>query len=211
MTTTAPSTLAGEYLIGTATFGAALTSPGVSGEVMPLSGTGDQVLGCQPLSAVNVAAVNGHIALIDRGVCGFTVKAANAQSAGAIGVLIADTVPGSPPGGLGGTDPTIVIPVVRITQATGLAFRDFLRYRSRTHSGLFVTVGVDMSVRYGADAAGRPMLYTPDPYVSASSVSHWDTSATPDLLMEPNINGDLTHEVSSPNDITLELLKDIGW
>jgi len=29
--------------------------------------------------------------------------------------------------------------------------------------------------------------------------------------MEPAINGDLTHEVTPPNDLTYRLLQDIGW
>jgi hypothetical protein len=29
--------------------------------------------------------------------------------------------------------------------------------------------------------------------------------------MEPAINGDLTHEVTPPFDLTFMLLKDIGW
>jgi hypothetical protein len=29
--------------------------------------------------------------------------------------------------------------------------------------------------------------------------------------MEPSINGDLTHEVTPPNDLTFPLLQDIGW
>ena len=31
------------------------------------------------------------------------------------------------------------------------------------------------------------------------------------LLMEPNINGDLTHNTSIPFDLTLEILHDLGW
>ena len=31
------------------------------------------------------------------------------------------------------------------------------------------------------------------------------------LLMEPNINGDLTHSVVPPQDLTFTLLQDIGW
>ena len=42
-------------------------------------------------------------------------------------------------------------------------------------------------------------------------MSHWDTIATPNLLMEPAINGDLMHAVMSPFDLTFELLKDLGW
>jgi hypothetical protein len=209
---TAPASLAGQYLIGTATFGPALLSPGVTGEVMPLTGTGDQLLGCQPFTALNVAAVSGKIALIDRGgTCGFTVKTSNAQAAGARGVIIVDNVAGSPPPGMGGTDPTIVIPAVRITLADGAKFKDVLRYRSRTSSGVFVTIGLDMNLRLGADALNRVLLYTPNPFVAGSSVSHWDTSAFANLLMEPNINGDLTHNLTAPFDLTLEMLHDIGW
>jgi hypothetical protein len=36
-------------------------------------------------------------------------------------------------------------------------------------------------------------------------------SAFPNQLMEPAINGDLTHEVIPPYDLTFKLLKDIGW
>ena len=55
---------------------------------------------------------------------------------------------------------------------------------------------------------GRPLLYTPNPLIGGSSVSHWDVSAFPNLLMEPNINADLTTSLVPPLDITLPLLKD---
>jgi hypothetical protein len=63
----------------------------------------------------------------------------------------------------------------------------------------------------GADKSGRTMLYTPNPYQGGSSVSHWDTSAFKNLLMEPAINGDLTHQVTPPFDLTKPFFKDIGW
>ena len=208
---TAPASLAGTYLVGTAAFGPPLASPGVSAEVMPLTGTGNQVLGCDPFSVANMMAVTGRLAMIDRGVCAFTAKVKNAQDAGAVGVMIVNNAAGSPPPGLGGVDPTITIPAVMITQAGGAAFRDFLRFRSRTHSGFFATLGVDPSVRAGADPAGRVLLFTPNPFQPGSSVSHWDTSAFHNLLMEPSINGDLTHNVQTPFDLTLEFLLDLGW
>jgi len=52
----------------------------------------------------------------------------------------------------------------------------------------------------GADSAGRVLMYAPSPFQGGSSVSHWDVSAFRNLLMEPNINGDLTHEVT-PYDV----------
>jgi len=62
-----------------------------------------------------------------------------------------------------------------------------------------------------APPQSRVRLYTPNPLVGGSSVSHYDSVAFHNLLMEPAINGDLTHEVSAPNDLTLELFRDIGW
>jgi hypothetical protein len=53
-------------------------------------------------------------------------------------------------------------------------------------------------------------MYSPNPVVSGSSISHWDTIAFPNQLMEPNINSDLTHNVSGV-DLTLALLRDVGW
>ncbi len=66
-------------------------------------------------------------------------------------------------------------------------------------------------IHTGADAANRALMYAPNPFQGGSSVSHYNTSAFPNQLMEPAINSDLTHEVSPPNDLTLPLLKDIGW
>jgi hypothetical protein len=208
----APSTVAGTYLVGTATFGPPVTGGGLTGELMPVvdqaNGTG---LACTPLNAANTLAVSGKIALIDRGVCTFPEKAKNAQNAGAIGVIIVDNVAGSPPPGLGGADPTVTIPSVRITLGDGATFKSALRYRSRTRSGVMVKMLLNLGVYSGADALGRALVFTPNPFQGGSSVSHWDTSATPNLLMEPAINGDLTHSVTSPQDLTFALLRDIGW
>ncbi len=209
---TAPASVAGVYAVGTASFGPSLASSPVTAEVMPVvDSPGNIGLACTALSAINIAAVNGKIALIDRGTCGFTVKVKDCQVAGAVGVIIVDNAPGSPPPGLGGTDNTITIPSVRITQADGLLLKAALARRSRTHSGMFATLGTDPTQLAGADALNRAMMYAPNPFQGGSSVSHFDTSATPNLLMEPAINGDLTHFVTPPHDLTFKLLKDIGW
>jgi len=208
----APASLAATYLVGTASFGPPVSAGGLSGEVMPVvdqaNGTG---LACTALSAANALAVNGKIALIDRGVCTFPEKAKNAQNAGAIGVIIVDNAAGSPPPGLGGTDPTVVIPSVRISLADGALFKNALKTRSRTRSGVMVTMQLNLSTYAGADASGRALVFTPNPFQGGSSVSHWDTIETPNQLMEPAINGDLTHSVTLPQDLTFSLLRDIGW
>jgi uncharacterized repeat protein (TIGR01451 family) len=121
----APAGIAGNYLAAAATFGNPLvpsgTPPGPHNVVIALdaaNGSGPSTTdGCTAFT--NAAAVAGNIALIDRGTCGFIVKVANAQAAGAVAVIIADNAPGSPPAGLGGTDPTITIPSVRVTLADG--------------------------------------------------------------------------------------------
>jgi len=121
----APAAIAGSYLAGGATFGQVLTAsgtpPGAHNVVIaldPADGAGPSTTdGCSAIT--NAAAVAGNIALIDRGTCGFTVKVKNAQLAGAVGVIIADNAPGNPPPALGGSDPTITIPAVRVALADG--------------------------------------------------------------------------------------------
>lgn len=203
-----PAGIAGTYLVGTAAFGPPLSSPGVTANVVqatdPALGGGDTSTdGCSALT--NAGAVSGNIALIDRGICNFTVKVKNAQNAGAVGVIIVDNVAGSPPPPLGGTDATITIPSARVTLADGTTIRNQLG------SGVNATLDVDLSKRAGADAANRPLLYAPNPFESGSSVAHFDTSEFPNQLMEPNISSDLTHNVTQPSDLTYALLRDIGW
>ena len=212
LTVTAPAAVAGAYSIGTAAFGPTFASPGVTSEVMPVVDTAPgSGLACAALSPLNAAAVSGKLAIVDRGTCTFPEKVKAAQNASAVGVVVVDNVAGSPPAGLGGTDATITIPSGRVTLADGNALKAALATRSRLHSGMSANLGLNLSVRLGADAFNRALLYTPNPFQSGSSVSHWDTIAFPNQLMEPAINGDLTHEVIPPNDLTFPLLKDIGW
>ena len=57
----------------------------------------------------------------------------------------------------------------------------------------------------------RARVYAPFPVVGGSSISHYDTVASRNLLMEPAINADLTHNLKAPDDLTFELLRDVGW
>ena len=200
------------YQVGAAAFGPPLSSPGLTGEVMPVVDTPpDLGLACTPLSAVNALAVKGKVALVDRGGCTFVVKAHNVQDVGAIGLIVADNVAGAPPPGIGGSDPGIFIPVVRITLEDGQVLKRAMARRTRTHSGVFANLGVNLALRAGTDLVGRVLMYEPQPNQPGSSVSHYDTSATPNQLMEPAINADLRHEVKPPYDLSYPLLKNIGW
>jgi hypothetical protein len=209
-----PAAIAGSYQFGTASFGAPLSSPGVTASVVAAvdaanaagPATND---GCTAFT--NAAAVSGKIAIIERGTCGFTVKVKNAQDAGAIGAIIYNNAganaTAAPPGMA--TDPifgpTITIPSVGLTRPDGLAIVGQLG------TGVTVSLTVDPSVRAGADANGRARLYAPFPVSLGSSLSHYDTAASRNLLMEPSINADLTHSLTPPEDLTLPLMRDIGW
>jgi hypothetical protein len=200
----APAGLAGNYAVGAAQFGPPLSAPGVTGNVVLVNdGVGTTSDGCEGLAA---GSMTGKIALIDRGSCSFIFKAKNAQDAGAIGVIIANNVAGSPPPGLGGVDPTITIPTASVSQGDGNLIKTALLGGPVT-----ATLGVDMAVRAGADAAGRAMVFAPNPVQGGSSISHWDPIAFRNQLMEPFINGDLTHSLQPPEDLTLPLMRDIGW
>ena len=200
VTITSPPSIAWTYRIGAADFGPPLSSPGVSGNIILANdGVGTTTDACEAI--VNGAAISGNLALVDRGTCPFTQKVANAQAVGAVGVLIADNVAGSPPAGITGVDPTITIPSVRISLADGNTIK------AQLGVGVSGTLGINMSVLLGADPNGHALLWAPNPLVPGSSISHWDVIATPNLLMEPNINPDLTHGV----DLTMQQLTDIGW
>lgn len=155
---------------------------------------------CQ--AATNPAALVGRIVLLDRGTCTFTVKVKNAQDAGAAAVLIANNAATGLPG-MGGADPTIVIPSIGISQALGAALR-------AAGNDVYVEFGRSTSLRAGT-TLNFPRLFAPNPFQSGSSVSHWDVTAFPNLLMEPAINGSLTSSVKNPEDLTRGLFFDIGW
>lgn len=200
-----PAAIAGTYDVGLADFGAALTSTGVTGSVALVNdGVGVATDGCEPLTGLT-----GKVALIDRGTCNFTVKAANAQAAGATAVVVVNNVAGTAPG-LGGSDPSIKIPVVSVSIADGTAIKNQLG------AGVNVTVGLDMTRRAGTitdpvTGASYALVYTPNPVDPGSSVSHYDTSMTPNQTMEPFDTGDAPNIVSPPYDLSLPLLQDLGW
>jgi hypothetical protein len=91
----------------------------VSGEVALVDdGSGNPTTGCEPL----VGFPAGAVALVDRGLCFFTVKVRNAQDAGAVAVIVANNVPGAPLT-MDDADPTITIPSVMVSLADGATIR----------------------------------------------------------------------------------------
>ena len=195
---TAPAPVAGNYAIGSVTFGPLISTTNFNGQVvLGTDSVGTPGDGCEAITS-NVA---GKIALIDRGVCTIAIKTKNAQDAGAIGVIIANNAAANPPPNFSGVDPTITIPTIVVTQAAGTSFKANLP--------MTVTYVVDATKWQGADDLGRPRLFMPNPVQGGSSGSHYDNNAMPNLLMEPAINDSLRSYYDL--DITPHLLKDIGW
>ncbi|MEM7049631.1 MAG: PA domain-containing protein [Acidobacteriota bacterium] len=201
---TAPGGIAGTYAAQGATYGPAVAVPGTSGSLaIANDGAGaDPLDGCEPLAGFPA----GNIAIIARGNCAFVTKTQNAQAAGAIGVVVTNNAAtGLPP--MGGTDPGgITIPSIGISMADGDTIRGVFPV-ANLGGAPQGSITLDVNSLAGADANGFVKLFAPNPVQPGSSVSHWDTSATPNLLMEPFINPDIGTDV----DLTDELFADIGW
>ena len=183
-----------------AEFGAAVTDGGVTAPIVLVDdGVGNGSDGCQT-PYTNAAALAGAIALVDRGSCAFVPKAQAAQQAGAVALVIANDVAGyfSP----GGTDPSITIPVVSITQTDGASLESALLSGPVTG-----TIRLSETRRSGTHVSGRVRMFAPNPIVPGSSIGHFDVSAVPNLLMEPYLQPDLTSDV----DLTREAFEDLGW
>jgi MYXO-CTERM domain-containing protein len=117
--------LEGERTVGTAPFGPqqfdttaalAVAEDGVAG---PSGGTVADA--CEPLT--NGAAVAGKIVLVDRLGCAFPIKAANAQAAGAVGVIIANNTTSGGTFFIPGRDASITIPVVSVGTSVGTTLK----------------------------------------------------------------------------------------
>lgn len=117
----------GFYNFATADWGDDLNIPAnaVTGfGVVVDDGTAGDSLGCGTL--VNAGAVSGKIAFVYRGDCEFGTKAFNAQTAGAIAVVVINNVSGTMAMGAGAQGGSVTIPVVMIGQETGAMLRPYL-------------------------------------------------------------------------------------
>ena len=83
--------------------------------VLAQDGTAPVNDACQPITN----NVTGKIVLIDRGACNFQLKAQRAQAAGAIGILIANNVPGGAQGMPGDGSAPVSIPILSTSQSDG--------------------------------------------------------------------------------------------
>ncbi len=123
LTINSPANLQGDFVAVMSAFGNTTFNDYSGNLVLVDDGSANPTLACNPLA--NAAAINGNIAVIERGTCFFVDKVKNAQNAGAIGVLMINNVPGTPII-MGGTDNTITIPAVMISKADGQAILNAL-------------------------------------------------------------------------------------
>jgi hypothetical protein len=195
------------FAVGTAAFGVQLSASQTAGQVaVAVDGTAPISDGCEPIT--NGASLNGKIAIVDRGLCTFKSKVKRVQDVGGVGVVIVNNVSGAAPNMADDATITavITIPVVSVSLDDGNIIK------SQIASGTVnAFMGLNLNQLAGADAQARPKMNAPNPVEAGSSISHWDPSALPNQLMEPNINDDLSHSVQAPQDLTLSTFQDIGW
>lgn len=198
-----PGDIDGNYIVDGADFNPPLSAPSVTGNiVLADDGNGVPTDACSPLR--NAQEVRGHIVLVDRGSCNFTDKVKNAQVAGATGVIVANNNADYPFRMLGdGTTFSIRSAMIRLDD--GNRIKAVLRSMA-----VNATLGVDLAVFAGADPSGRALLYTPYPVEQGASICHWDPVGFPYQMMGPYIPQYL-HSIKEPEDLTLALMKDIGW
>jgi|GEM_PF-4083408 len=119
-----PVQVAETFAVAPAQFGPRVPAGGLQGDLaLGRDGSSEPSLGCNAL--VNGGEIASRIAVLDRGICNFTVKVRNAQDAGAIAVIVVNNVAGTPIP-MGGTDPSIVIPAVHMSQEDGRRLQDAL-------------------------------------------------------------------------------------
>lgn len=121
-----PADCEGAIEFGQATaWGATLTDSVWTGDLVLVDdGTALPTEGCSAL--INGADVGGNFALVDRGSCNFSLKALNAQNAGAQAVVIANHTPNAGVIDMGAGDfaATVTVPVVMITYEMGQTIRE---------------------------------------------------------------------------------------
>lgn len=156
--------------------------------VLVNDGTNVSSDGCE--SPVN--SVSGKIVLIDRGACNFTQKVANAEAAGALGVVVLNNQNGDEifTMGAGPNPPTITIPSVMISQNNGALLKSALSDGLQGAMG-FASIYIDSNVRW---ALGND----PDSDFGGSIRDMWD----PNCIANKRGNGEELTYYGQPSKVT---------
>ena len=131
--------------------------------------------------------------------CSPAVAAFFTQFEGAVGLIIAETSGSGLPDMSGFISNPINIPYIGVEKSVA----DDLRAN-------LVTANVSLqnsASRFLGENLGMVKMHAPAIFESGSSVSHWSTTASPNLLMEPILSNLDFAEV----DLTAAAFRDIGW
>ena len=161
----APADCEGGLRFGvTSDWGADLLSGSWTGDVEIVNdGSGLPTEGCNPL----IGDLTGKIAFVDRGSCNFSLKALNAQTAGAIACVIANHTPnvGTITMGAGNFATDVTIPVVMISYEDGQLIRD------KINMGTTVNMSIgDLEFQYDLGTAIESMVFPPYGAIPAHQV-----------------------------------------
>ncbi len=133
----------------------------------PMSRTGTQTSAADGCNVLPPGSLAGTVALIRRGTCGFYVKAFNAQTAGAIGVVLYNNQPGVVNPTVAGT-PAITIPVVMASAVDGNLID------TRLAAG-------PVNLTWGAGSASSPSA-------TGNLISSFSSyGLSPDLVLKPDL------------------------
>lgn len=123
LTVNTPAGIAGPYGSTASSFGPGVPATPLTADVVLAIDSANTAEACSPI--VNIAEMNGKIALVDRGNCNFVSKVQRCQDAGAIAVIfVNDQATGTFSPGGNGTG--ITIPSIMITLADGNAIKNEL-------------------------------------------------------------------------------------
>ncbi|MBL0008108.1 MAG: T9SS-dependent M36 family metallopeptidase [Saprospiraceae bacterium] len=137
-----PDSIAGNYVAVAATFGPSLSTPVTGYTAIVIDAVDPTLNACD--SILNPSDLVGKIAIVERGDCPYLQKAIAAELAGAVGVIVINTLD-SPPiamGGSGGTN----IPAVMISKADGEMIKSILA----AGDSIQVTLSMTPPVRDGS-------------------------------------------------------------
>lgn len=176
------------------------TSEGAAvGPLVDVTQLGNDGLACSALPAYSLL---GAFALVKRGTCTFATKATNAQTAGAIGLIVymADSSPTISMEGLDPQDAAFMGPAVMVSNADGLNLKSF----ADANPGAQVTIdtgGMEVELSTWSQNIGF------SPTVAANMLAGFSsTGPTPEGLMKPDLvatGGSDVYLSPDPNDTYL--------
>jgi hypothetical protein len=151
--------------------------------------------------------VRGAVVLLENGPnCLWQEALPNLVAAGAVGAVFVVSAPASAPSeplDAYGVGTAVSLRALTVSTDTGVAIAKTLGQKIP----LVAKLGGDGARPLGADAQGRPLLFASQPALRGSSLSHFDSIARPNLLMEAYVQGGANHDL----DLTLAVLRDLGW